>query len=522
MKLIRTPSAAAKLEPADAGSRHTWKVLVVDDEPDMLALTRMSLKGFRFGERDIEILEASSAAQARDVLNNVADVAVALVDVVMETDDAGLRLVEYIRKDLKNLMIRLIIRTGQPGLAPERFVIDHYDIDDYKDKTELTATHLYTAVRSAIKSYRDLRAIDLNRVGLQHVLMAAPDIYRISNRSLSQFFHGVLTQVVGLCSLSDSSFISTIDGVIATFDDRETTVQAVAGNLENNDRFEHIRTQCAQAVLTGHMPENLRKESFVVPLQVKGSPVGFIYIEPTQDLDESDRALISMMAQQCSSALENLRLHTDLAQSYDHMIDMLARIAEFKDSATGSHINRIDQYTRLVAVEMGMSEEEAVHVGKASRLHDVGKIGIPDAILRKPGRLDEAEYAVVRKHTLIGKSILDNDAYLAAACDIATHHHERWDGTGYPEARPSREFSIATRIVSVIDVFDALISRRPYKEPWNPEDAAAELEKGSGSQFDPAVVAATLKLFREGRFDAVIEIARHQNDNVSPILKTST
>ena len=147
MKLIRTRSDSVEAKAQGAGARHTWKLLVVDDEPDMLELTRINLKGFRFADRDLEIIEAASAYEAREMLTRHTDIAVALVDVVMETDDAGLRLVEYIRKDLKNLMVRLIIRTGQPGLAPERYVIDHYDIDDYKDKTELTSTHLYTAVR---------------------------------------------------------------------------------------------------------------------------------------------------------------------------------------------------------------------------------------------------------------------------------------------------------------------------------------------------------------------------------------
>jgi response regulator RpfG family c-di-GMP phosphodiesterase len=518
MKIIRTSSATAamppKPDPSGSGPdlvatpRHTWKMLVVDDEPDMRTLTRMNLKGFNFAERDLEIIDACSAAEARDKLAAHPDIAVALIDVVMETDDAGLRLVEYIRKDLQNTMVRLIIRTGQPGLAPERYVIDHFDIDDYKDKTELTATHLYTAVRSAIKSYRDLRSIDLNRVGLQHVLMAAPDIYRISDRSLNQFFQGVLTQIIGLCNLSNSSFISTIEGVIATFDETEVTIQASSSKLESHDRFVHIREQCTQAVLTGQIPQSLRKDAFIVPLLVNHKPTGFIYIEPTHDLDGQDRALINMMAQQCSSALENLHLHVELTQSYDHIINMLATIAEFKDSATGSHINRIDRYTRLVAIELGLSEEEAAHIGTASRLHDVGKIGIPDAILRKPGRLTEDEIVVVRTHTQIGKTILENDAHLATACDIATHHHERWDGTGYPEGRPSSEFHLATRIVSVIDVFDALISRRPYKEPWDPDDAAREVEKGAGTQFDPAVVQAMLSLYRQGRFDAIILAAR--------------
>jgi HD-GYP domain-containing protein (c-di-GMP phosphodiesterase class II)/CheY-like chemotaxis protein len=468
----------------------------------------MNLKGFSFAGRDLEIIDAGSAAQAREKLAAHPDIAVALIDVVMETDDAGLRLVEYIRKDLQNTMMRLIVRTGQPGLAPERYVIDHFDIDDYKDKTELTATHLYTAVRSAIKSYRDLRSIDLNRVGLQHVLMAAPDIYRISNRSLNQFFQGVLTQIIGLCNLSNSSFISTIEGAIATFDEAEVTIQASSSMLQSHERFEHIREQCTRAVVSGQVPQSLRKDAFIVPLVVNHKPTGFIYIEPTNSLDEQDRALINMMAQQCSSALENLHLHVELTQSYDHIINMLATIAEFKDSATGNHINRIDRYTRLVAIELGLSEDEAAHIGTAGRLHDVGKIGIPDAILRKPGRLTEDEIVVVRTHTQIGKTILENDAHLATACDIATHHHERWDGTGYPTGRTSSEFTLATRIVSVIDVFDALISRRPYKEPWDPEAAAREVEQGAGTQFDPAVVQAVFSLYRQGRFDAIIQSAR--------------
>ena len=511
MKLIRTRSEPAAASDLVATPRHTWKLLVVDDEPDVRELTRFNLRGFRFADRDLEIIEASSAYEAREILSQNKDIAVALIDVVMETDDAGLRLVEFIRKDLKNLMVRLIIRTGQPGLAPERHVIDHYDIDDYKDKTELTAGRLYTTVRSALKSFRDLRTIDLNRVGLAQVLQAAPDIYRISNRSLDQFFQGVLTQIVGLCNLSDSSFISTMGGVIATFDAQDITVQASSGDLAAQDRFAQIRAQCVETIQTGHLPDGLRKGSYVVPLLVQRKPVGFIYIEPTHDLNEADRNLITVVAQQCASALENLRLHIDLTQSYDHMIDMLATIAEFKDHTTGSHIKRIDQYTRLVALELGSTEDEAILFGKASRLHDVGKIGISDAVLCKPGKLDATEFAVIQTHTYMGGTILAHDHFLSLAREVALHHHERWDGKGYPDGRPSREFQLVTRIVTVVDVFDALVSRRPYKEPWLAKDAAQEIQNGAGTQFDPTIVTAFLKLFHAGSFDAVIESAQHES-----------
>lgn len=501
MKLIRSkPSADGPITSEIAGPRHYWKLLVVDDEADIRTLTRLNLKGFSFDGRELQILEAASAQEARRVLAAHDDIAVALIDVVMETDDAGLRLVEYIREELKNKMVRLVVRTGQPGVAPERFVIDNFDIDDYKDKTELTATRLYTTVRSALKAYRDLRTIDLNRIGLSRVLNAAPDLYRISHNSLNDFFEGVLTQIVGLCNLADMSFISTIDGLVATLDGQEVNVMATTGPMADPSRFEEIRRQCSEAVTNGNVLEKIRQNGIVIPLAIGAKVVGFVYVEPTNDLSPADLDLLKVMAQQCSSALENLRLHLDLQGAYDNAIDMLAEIAEFKDKTTGQHIHRIDNYTRLVAVALGVDEDEAILFGKASRLHDVGKIGIPDEILRKRGKLTVDEFAVMKGHVTIGASVLSHDPSLAVAREVALSHHERWAGGGYPTGKPSSSFSLLSRIVSVVDVFDALVSRRPYKEPWSVADAAANIEAAAGTQFDPTVVATFLKLLHENAF----------------------
>ena len=172
-------------QSVDYSQRYSWKVLVVDDEEDVRTLTKLNLKDFVFDGKAIEFLEADSAQQAKELISQHNDIALILIDVVMETDDAGLKLVEYIRNDLNIHLTRLVIRTGQPGVAPERFVIDNFDIDDYKDKTELTIDKLYTTVRSAIKSYRELKAIHMNRVGLRKVVEAAPEVYRISKTSLN-------------------------------------------------------------------------------------------------------------------------------------------------------------------------------------------------------------------------------------------------------------------------------------------------------------------------------------------------
>ena len=138
----------------------------------------------------------------------------------------------------------------------------------------------------------------------------------------------------------------------------------------------------------------------------------------------------------------------------------------------------------------------------------MGKVGIPDSLLRKPGKLTDDEYIVMRSHTRIGASILGHDKLMMLAREIAQNHHERWDGSGYPEGRPEREFSLATRIVSVVDVFDALVSPRPYKEPWSKEQAAEEIRQGAASQFDPTVVEAFLALLERGDLDEFIESAQ--------------
>ena len=513
MKLIRSGAKNDKHVDGEAPApRHSWKLLVVDDEVDIRTLTKLSLKGFNFDQRELQFLEAGSAYQARQLLAEHDDIAVALIDVVMETDDAGLKLVEYIRDELKNRMIRLVIRTGQPGIAPERYVIENFDIDDYKDKTELSATRLYTTVRSAIKAYRDLKTIDLNRQGLARVLDAAPDLYRISHASLNHFFEGVLTQIVGLCNLADMSFISTLDGMVATIDGHEINVQATTGPVKDRVRLEEIRQLCAEAVKNGALPERIRQDGIVIPLKLGVQPVGFVYVEPTRDLSEADLDLLRVMAQQCSNALENQRLHINLQEAYDNAIEMLAEIAEFKDKTTGQHIHRIDGYTRLVAIELGISPAEAALWGKASRLHDVGKIGIPDDILRKPGKLTAEEFEIMKAHVSIGASILSHDKSLAMAREVALSHHERWTGGGYPSGLPSREASLLTRIVSVVDVFDALISRRPYKRPWSLDNAMETIEAGAGTQFDPTVTAAFLNLLRRGALDELIGSARRDNE----------
>ncbi|MCB1644514.1 MAG: two-component system response regulator [Pseudomonadales bacterium] len=174
------------------------------------------------------------------------------------------------------------------------------------------------------------------------------------------------------------------------------------------------------------------------------------------------------------------------------IIQRLGRAAEYKDNETGLHVIRMSHYSKLLALSVGMSENEAELLLNAAPMHDIGKIGIPDSILQKPGKLTEEEWVIMRTHCEVGARIIghDDSALLRMARTVAMTHHERWDGTGYPHGLSGTDIPTVGRIVAVADVFDALTSHRPYKEAWPVSKARAVMLEASGSHFDPQMVEA--------------------------------
>jgi putative two-component system response regulator len=186
------------------------------------------------------------------------------------------------------------------------------------------------------------------------------------------------------------------------------------------------------------------------------------------------------------------------------MLDRLALAAEYRDDATGQHADRIGRTSEMLAVELGLDPAEATLIGHAARLHDIGKIGIADALLLKPGKYTAEEMTAMEQHASIGARILSGSTneLLTMAEQIALTHHERWDGRGYPNGISGEEIPLEGRIVAVADVFDALTSERPYKKAWPLAEARAHLEANAGSHFDPACVDAFVS-----RWEDVLRLA---------------
>src|SRR5258707_11587792 len=194
IRVIEDDEAAAVDE-----ARQIWKIAVIDDDAAVHEGTRFALYDYSLHGQGIEIISAYSAAEGRELMRTVPDVAVILLDVVMETDDAGLDLVDYIRTQLKNEAVRIILRTGQPGQAPERQVIVDYDINDYKAKTELTADKLFTSLTAALRSYQQLQRMEETRRGLEMIIEGASTLYDF--KSMQRLAEGVLTQIASLLNV---------------------------------------------------------------------------------------------------------------------------------------------------------------------------------------------------------------------------------------------------------------------------------------------------------------------------------
>ncbi len=218
----------------------------------------------------------------------------------------------------------------------------------------------------------------------------------------------------------------------------------------------------------------------------------------------------------CSMAKKIQQLIDGLADKNDELyteqetiVTSLAEMIEVQSNETGRHVKRVSEYTKILCAALDMSDEEIWKVSNAAALHDVGKIMVPQDIINKPGRLTDEEFEVVKTHVQYGKKLLEKSSgeLMRISSAIAYHHHEKYDGTGYMGIK-GEDIDLYARCVSVADVFDALVSKRPYKKPWLPEDARKEILSQSGRQFDPVIV----KAFDEN-FDKFIKVLKKYPDS---------
>jgi HD-GYP domain-containing protein (c-di-GMP phosphodiesterase class II) len=235
------------------------------------------------------------------------------------------------------------------------------------------------------------------------------------------------------------------------------------------------------------------------PLVNKGTVLGVIYLDSGAKpdcFDENDIALLSALASQSAVAIDNSRLYEDIQKAYHEAILALMNTVEAKDPYTRGHSQRVSRYAFGIAREMGLGEEESQRIKMAAELHDIGKIGVRDLIIGKNSSLSTTEFDLMKDHVLTGENIIKPIAYLSFARPLIRHHHERYDGLGYPDGLKGNGIPLGAKIIGVADAFDAMTTQRPYNKPLSYQEAFEKFEAVKGKQFDPEVVDALVRFVR--------------------------
>jgi signal transduction histidine kinase len=328
--------------PGESGPR--WKVAVIDDEPAVHDGTRFALADYKLNGQGLNIISAYSAAEGRELMRANPDVAVVLLDVIMETDTAGLELVEFIRKELKNDTVRIILRTGQPGQAPERRIIVDYDINDYKAKTELTADKLFTALTAALRSYQQLQRMIETRRGLEIILEAAGTLFDF--KSMQRLAEGVLTQIASLLKVSCAGIL-----VLREAQNSHETFSVLAGSgcysrfigSDVTSLIEHDLESLVREAFTRRNHEFSDSRSVLYIQTMSGREV-VVVLEAARHLSDTDRALVEIFCSRLSIAFDNVILYEQLQESNARLEE---RVAQRTQDLMSANRRLAAQWSRL-------------------------------------------------------------------------------------------------------------------------------------------------------------------------------
>jgi HD-GYP domain-containing protein (c-di-GMP phosphodiesterase class II)/CheY-like chemotaxis protein len=492
-------------ERGAVSSNPPWKILIVDDEGDVHAVTKLALYGFTFRERGLAFNDAYEYYSACQIMAENPDTAVILLDVVMETRDAGLRVIKHVRNELGNHLVRIILRTGQPGEAPEQRVIVDYDINDYKCKTELTSQKLFSSLVSALRSYGNISDIENSRRGLLKMLEAT----NLSGfDSMAEYISGLLMQFGSLREAEghDAMMVRKIP------ENGENALEIVAAL----GKYESAAGEEASRILEPAILENLHlafkdrshkhtpdHSVFFIPSASGRDKV--IYVTGKGEFKDAELALAEKCCASAALALDDFDRARILVSERNALLDEMVRLSE-PDSCGGvAHARRVAALSRKIAdrlSEMGLFPGEAGQrladlIYPAAMLHDIGNSKIPATLLTKAGLFDASEKMSMQDHAEQGyehlsavSATVKNCGFLGMAADIALHHHESYDGQGYPRGLAGDAIPLAARIIALADAYDALVSARPHRKAYSQAEALEIIRQESGTHFDPRVADA--------------------------------
>jgi len=478
-------------------------MLVVDDDREVCDLVRELFAG----QSDIQV---SCCTDPRDALEQLQyrPVDVVLTDICMGRY-SGMDILELTRESHPDAVV--IMMTGQPSVENAIAAMRRGAYDYVLKPFDLHA------LRRTVG-----RAVERRRLYTQNAhLTQLVNLYQLSHAATSK---ADLHDIVQLALQAVTAQFAP-DFAVMFLAASGTVTEALASAGEplgtDEDAFFQARDPLStEALQTGepvvalvpaqrnvrHAQADLQlcASRIAYPFRAGDRIVGLINLQcppRPEPINAGDLKTLSILAGQVGGALENRRLLERVQSAYMDMVHALASALDARDRSTREHTSRVCHLAEAIAREIGWAEERMTELWLGCILHDIGKIGVPDTILQKPGPLTAAEYEQMKSHTVLGARMVEAIPYLAPAIPYILYHHEKYDGSGYPAGLEAADIPEEARLLAVVDTFDAIISDRPYRRGRSVAVALAEIQACAGTQFDPAIVAAFLRAWSKGAID---------------------
>jgi len=506
------------------------KVLVADDDPRVVELLQITLS--HHGYQVISALDGQEAIEVAE--KHRPDLAI--VDVKMPKAD-GFKVCEVLKNDEKEFDVPVILISGESD-ATSRLEGLLKGADDFLMKP-FSPRELLAKIDRIFKGFEDSKTLSDVSVKLEKEIKRGEEELEKVNNELKRLLYSKdtligLSQQLNSCLRLETlldTFLLTVVGQLRVESACFLLAEGWNSRVLVHSLSKGVRQELVEnlqigfdsslgSVLSSHEKplgieeletypgvsdqlKTIAAAGFILchSLHVKGRFIGVLLLGERvhgNGFTELDMEMLASLSSSAGIAIENARLYNELQETYLATIKAFVNTIEAKDPYTRGHTERVAEYATAIAEKMGLGPEEIENIRFGAILHDIGKLGVYEQILWKPTALDEEEWKIVKSHPETGASILTGIRFLEKAIDIVRHHHERLDGKGYPDGLKDDELSLFARIACVADSFDAMTSDRPYRNALPVREALSQMEKKSGTQFDPHVTHALATLIKEG------------------------
>ncbi|PIE65342.1 MAG: hypothetical protein CSA24_02760 [Deltaproteobacteria bacterium] len=395
-------------------------------------------------------------------------------------------------------------------------VVSRHGINDDRAKEDLTSQKLYTSVTSALRAWPDIQSMARKQEGLRRIIKSSPSLFEWRGRT--EFVGGILEELVGLAGPGQGDQTGH-EGLTARKRDGRFTILAGTGRFRTmvgRDLLEVVpeasRILLKRAERRGS--DCFHADGYLNIIRADNDEEILFLLKSGPGAPPLEEDLIRIYMSNVAMAFHNVNLNLEIIETQKELIHALGEVVETRSKETANHVLRVGEMAQLLARHAGLDPEETAILRLAAPMHDVGKVGIPDAILNKSGPLTDEEYTLMKAHTIIGGEILSKSRrrIMQSAALVARQHHERWDGQGYPLGLAGEQIHIFGRIVALVDFFDAMMNKRCYRDAKELDEVVAMIRQGRGTHFDPTLTDVFLAHLAE--FVGIVK--SHPDRNVGP------